>query len=100
QAFAAERLVALELLATQAAISLENALLLAKEQRARAAAESAREAAEAAERRLTFLAHELRTPLASVVLRLGALMFSAEQQPSIPSATLTTSLAALKRLID
>ncbi|MFP2927953.1 AAA family ATPase [Pyxidicoccus sp. 3LG] len=48
-AFTAERLVALELLATQAAISLEKAVLLGKEQAARAAAE-------AAERRSAFLA--------------------------------------------
>jgi predicted ATPase/signal transduction histidine kinase len=48
-AFTPDRLVALELLATQAAISLENALLLAKERTARASAE-------AAERRSAFLA--------------------------------------------
>jgi predicted ATPase/signal transduction histidine kinase len=48
-AFTPERLVALELLAAQAAISFENAQLLAKEQ-------AARQAAEAAERRATFLA--------------------------------------------
>jgi predicted ATPase/signal transduction histidine kinase/tRNA A-37 threonylcarbamoyl transferase component Bud32 len=40
-AFTRDRLTALELLATQAAISLENALLLAKEQAARAEAEAA-----------------------------------------------------------
>ena len=48
-AFTPERLAALELLATQAAISLENALLLAKERTARAAAEDA-------EQRSAFLA--------------------------------------------
>ncbi|WP_437978982.1 AAA family ATPase [Sorangium sp. So ce295] len=48
-AFTQERLTALSLLATQAAISLENARLLAKEQ-------CARTAAEAAERRAAFLA--------------------------------------------
>jgi predicted ATPase/signal transduction histidine kinase len=48
-AFTPGRLAGLELLATQAAISLENALLLAKEQAARAAAEDA-------ERRAAFLA--------------------------------------------
>ncbi|WP_438044555.1 sensor histidine kinase [Sorangium sp. So ce128] len=48
-AFTPERLTALSLLATQAAISLENARLLSKEQ-------SARTAAEAAERRAAFLA--------------------------------------------
>lgn len=48
-AFTPDRLLALELLATQAAISLEKAQLLGKEQAARAAAE-------AAERRSTFIA--------------------------------------------
>jgi predicted ATPase/signal transduction histidine kinase/tRNA A-37 threonylcarbamoyl transferase component Bud32 len=48
-AFTPDRLAALELLATQAAISLDNARLLAKEQAARAAAEDA-------ERRSAFLA--------------------------------------------
>ncbi|OJT23995.1 hypothetical protein BO221_17810 [Archangium sp. Cb G35] len=48
-AFTHERLAALELLASQAAISLENALLLAREQ-------SARAKAELAERRSRFLA--------------------------------------------
>ncbi|QRN97008.1 AAA family ATPase [Archangium violaceum] len=48
-AFTPERLAALSLLASQAAISLENALLLSKEQAARAAAEMA-------ERQATFLA--------------------------------------------
>jgi predicted ATPase/signal transduction histidine kinase len=100
QAFTAERLVALELLGAQAAISLENALLLAKEQKAREAAEEARELAEAAERRLTFLAHELRSPLASVVLRLGSLIMAAEQGQSVPSDTLMPGLNGLKRLID
>jgi predicted ATPase/signal transduction histidine kinase len=100
QAFTNERLVALELLGAQAAISLENALLLAKEQKAREAAEAAREAAEGAERRLTFLAHELRSPLASVMLRLGALMMAAEERESIASASLMPGLSGLKRLID
>ncbi|WP_437494277.1 AAA family ATPase [Sorangium sp. So ce1014] len=48
-AFTSERLTALSLLATQAAISLENARLLSREQ-------AARTAAEAAERRAAFLA--------------------------------------------
>ena len=41
-----------------------------------------------------FLAHELRSPLASVVLRLGSLMVTTEQQESV-LATLTPQLAAL-----
>jgi signal transduction histidine kinase len=48
-AFTTERLIAMDLLASQAAISLENALLLAK-------AQTARQAAEQHERRLAFCA--------------------------------------------
>ncbi|HEX8107936.1 MAG TPA: AAA family ATPase, partial [Kofleriaceae bacterium] len=55
-AFTPDRLVALELLASQAAISVENALLLSKERAARALAEAARVHAEQAERRAEFLA--------------------------------------------
>jgi predicted ATPase/signal transduction histidine kinase len=55
-AFTPDRLVALELLASQAAISVENALLLSKERAARALAEAARVHAEEAERRAEFLA--------------------------------------------
>src|SRR5206468_9748952 len=92
-AFTANRLTVLELLAAQVAISLENALLLAKEQEARAAAE-------AAERRSAFLAHELRTPLATVQLRLGSLTESVRQQETLSSASLSPSLAALQRQFD
>jgi signal transduction histidine kinase len=62
-AFTPDRLTALSLLAAQAAISLENALLLAREREARVSAEEARRAAERAraaieeaERRSAFLA--------------------------------------------
>ncbi len=54
-AFTPERLVALELLASQAAISVENALLLSKERAARTLAEEA-------ERRAVFLAEAERDP--------------------------------------
>jgi predicted ATPase/signal transduction histidine kinase len=55
-AFTPDRLIALELLASQAAISVENALLLSKERAARGLAEAARVHAEEAERRAEFLA--------------------------------------------
>jgi signal transduction histidine kinase len=87
QAFTAERLVALELLGAQAAISLENALLLAKEQKAARRPRRRASWPRRPERRLTFLAHELRSPLASVVLRLGALIMAAEHAESVPSDT-------------
>jgi predicted ATPase/signal transduction histidine kinase len=89
-AFTADRLAVLELLAAQVAISLENALLLAKEKEARAAAE-------AAERRSAFLAHELKTPLATARMRMSALTMMASQQVMIPTASLSPTLVALDR---
>jgi signal transduction histidine kinase len=92
-AFSPDRLAVLELLAAQVAISMENALLLAKEQAARAAAE-------AAERRSAFVAHELKTPLGTVELRLSALAEAVRHQDTISSASLSPSLTALKRQFD
>ncbi|WP_438039122.1 AAA family ATPase [Sorangium sp. So ce128] len=89
-AFTPERLLALELLATQAAISLENALLLAREREARAAAE-------AAERRTAFLAHELKTPLTGLHLKLDALARSIKQRETVSSSWLSSSLTSFKR---
>ncbi|XYI02261.1 AAA family ATPase [Sorangium sp. So ce1128] len=89
-AFTPERLLALELLATQAAISLENALLLAREREARAAAE-------AAERRTAFLAHELKTPLTGLHLKLDALTRSIKHQETVSSSWLSPSLMSFKR---
>ena len=92
-AFSADRLAVLEMLAAQVAISMENALLLAKEQAARAAAE-------AAERRSAFVAHELKTPLATIELRLAALTESVGEQETLSSASLSPSIVALKRQFD
>ncbi|XYI02330.1 AAA family ATPase [Sorangium sp. So ce1128] len=89
-AFTPERLLALELLATQTAISLENALLLAREREARAAAE-------AAERRTAFLAHELKTPLTGLHLKLDALTRSIKHQELVSSSWLSSSLTSFKR---
>jgi predicted ATPase/signal transduction histidine kinase/tRNA A-37 threonylcarbamoyl transferase component Bud32 len=89
-AFTPERLLALELLATQAAISLENALLLARERESRAAAE-------AAERRTAFLAHELKTPLTGLHLKLDALARSIKQQETVSASWLSSSLTSSKR---
>ncbi|WP_437574587.1 AAA family ATPase [Sorangium sp. So ce887] len=89
-AFTPERLLALELLATQAAISLENALLVAREREARAAAETA-------ERRTAFLAHELKTPLTGLHLKLDALTRSIKQQETVSSSWLSSSLTSFKR---
>lgn len=92
-AFTTDRITVLEMLAGQVAISFENALLLAKEQEARAAAE-------AAERRSAFLAHELRTPLATAQLRLSALNDSVSQQDTVSSRVLSPALSAIKRQFD
>jgi predicted ATPase/signal transduction histidine kinase len=64
-AFTPDRLVALEILATQAAISLENAVLLAKERAARAAAQKA---VRARDEFFTVASHELHTPVTSLSL--------------------------------
>ncbi|HEX8824858.1 MAG TPA: ATP-binding sensor histidine kinase [Archangium sp.] len=69
-AFTRDRLAVLELLASQAAISLENALRLQEEQAARRAAE---EALQARDVFLSVAAHELRTPLTPLQLQLETL---------------------------
>jgi predicted ATPase/signal transduction histidine kinase/tRNA A-37 threonylcarbamoyl transferase component Bud32 len=69
-AFTRDRLAVLELLASQAAISLENSLRLQEEQAARRAAE---EALQARDVFLSVAAHELRTPLTPLQLQLETL---------------------------
>ncbi|MBK9263929.1 MAG: AAA family ATPase [Polyangiaceae bacterium] len=69
-AFTTERIAALELLASQAAISLEHARSLATEQAERLRAE---EALRARDEFLSIASHELNTPLASLLLSLQRL---------------------------
>ena len=77
-AFTPDRLLALELLATQAAISMENARLLAQE----------REAIQMRDELLCVAAHELFTPMTSLSLSLQAMLReSARGGPSDPAAT-------------
>jgi len=75
--FTPERLTVLELLASQAAISLEHARLIEQERAARASAEEARQRVEQAVRArdefLHIASHELNTPLAALLLNLDAL---------------------------
>lgn len=70
-AYTPEQINLLEAIATQAAISIENARLYAEARRAQEAAEEARAAAEAANRaKSVFLAnmsHEVRTPLNAIL---------------------------------
>ncbi len=69
-AFTAERLTVLEVLASQAAISLENAehaRLQISEQAARAEAVSARELDRLRAQFISSISHELRTPLTSIL---------------------------------
>jgi signal transduction histidine kinase len=68
--FTAQRLTALELLATQAAISMENALLLRREHSARVKAE---DSIRARDEFLAVASHELRTPVTSLMLLVQAL---------------------------
>ncbi len=67
-AFTPDRLLALELLATQAAISMENARLLAQE----------REAIQRRDEFLCVAAHELFTPMTSLSLSLQAMLRDAQ----------------------
>jgi signal transduction histidine kinase len=69
-AFASDAIEVLELLAAQAAISLEHALLLAQEKAARV---QALEALRLREEFLTVASHELRTPMTSLTLNLQTL---------------------------
>jgi signal transduction histidine kinase len=100
QAFTPERLVALELLAAQAAISLENALLLDKERRSREAAEASREAAEVAERRLAFLAHELKSPITTIGLKLSALARKSTRAKEVDASSFASALAMINRQFE
>ena len=83
-AFTPDRLAALELCATQAAISLENALLLARERTARAAAE-------AAERRSAFPRRGRSAPLGVARLR---------RDPPPPGSPLRAAARPTGALID
>ncbi|MFO0592797.1 MAG: ATP-binding sensor histidine kinase [Polyangiaceae bacterium] len=91
-AFTPDRLVALELLATQAAISLQNARLLAEERAAREAAEeaerAAREAVRARDEFLTVASHELNTPVTSLMLALHSLSRAAEPEKTLDAASI------------
>jgi signal transduction histidine kinase len=89
-AFTQDRLAVLELLSSQAAISLENALHLQEEQAARRAAE---EALQARDVFLSVAAHELRTPLTPLQLQLEMLKRgTASGEVGIQRETLTASL--------
>jgi signal transduction histidine kinase len=76
-AFTAERLLALELCATQAAISMENARLLAQE----------REAIQVRDEFLCVAAHELFTPMTSLTLSLESLRRAGEGGAAADPAT-------------
>jgi len=86
-AFTRERLAALELLATQAAISLENALLLRETQ----------EALRAREEFLRVASHELRTPMTSLSLAVESMRRSVQAGRALDSGTATRLLDLVSR---
>jgi signal transduction histidine kinase len=88
-AFTSARLTVLELLAAQAAISLENAGALAEVQAARAEAE---QAVAAREEFLSIASHELNTPMNALMLSLGGILGEGDLRPD-PATT--ARLAAL-----
>jgi predicted ATPase/signal transduction histidine kinase len=81
-AFREDQLAVLELLSAQAAISLEHALLLSKEQAART---QAVEALRLREEFLTVASHELRTPMTSLSWTLQTLQGHASAPGAEPS---------------
>jgi signal transduction histidine kinase len=83
--FTSERLVVLELLASQAAISLENAFLINRESQLRAMAEKT---VQLREDFISIAAHELRTPLTAqkMQLRLLQSLITDELAQKIPKA--------------
>jgi predicted ATPase/signal transduction histidine kinase/tRNA A-37 threonylcarbamoyl transferase component Bud32 len=91
-AFTSELLPSLELLAAQAAISLEHALLLEREQAAR---QEAVEALRLREEFLTVASHELRTPMASLTLNLQTLQGQASPSGTPPSPEGTAAVLEL-----
>lgn len=101
-AFTPDGLTALTLLASQAAISMENVRLLDQERAARAK-EQARAAAEEAIRLhdefLSTASHELRTPLASLLLVVQSLERGVhEGRPSVRPEMLTVAARQTQRL--
>jgi signal transduction histidine kinase len=91
-AFRQDQLAVLEVLAGQAAISLEHAVLLAKEQAARL---QTLEALRSREEFLTVISHELRTPLTSLTWTLQTLQGEAGPTPQPVAAESSTQLMNL-----
>ena len=89
-AFTSARLTVLELLAAQAAISLQNADALAETETARAAAERA---VAAREEFLSIASHELNTPMHALVLSVEGLLEAAGAAPDPAAITRLATLA-------
>lgn len=93
--FTPDRLAVLELLASQVAISLENAMLLAKEQEARLSAETA---LRLRDEFLSIASHELRTPMTSLGLVLQSIeRAAAAGKPIDPQSMARLSARAMRQ---
>jgi len=94
--FTAERLVALELIAAQAAVSFENSLLLVKTQRA----------VQLRDQFLSIASHELRTPITSLKLNIESTLHAVPRKCEDPAwlsgrfQRLLHSTQRLQRLVD
>ncbi len=91
--FTGDRLMALELLASQAAISLENAHLLRQELAARRTAEAS---IKVREEFLTVASHELRTPIATLMLQVESLR-DEWSSGTAAAGSVTRSLEVIRR---
>ncbi len=101
-AFTPDRLTALTLLASQSAISMENALLLAQERAARTAVEQAKvrveEAISLRDEFLSTASHELRTPIQSLQLAIQFLERSSKERGGASSQMLGIAIRQTERL--
>lgn len=102
--YGTDDLVMAEELANRASIALENARLYAalreSEERARTASEIAQEAVRRKDEFLAMLGHELRNPLAPIVIAIELMDLKGEEATSKERAMIARQVDHLRRLVD